>query len=164
MIRGKTPSCKGEEGKVVKKSGEEGQSFIVTLPEKVDGLAFTLTGQAQTYSPMKNIVWLRAREVGTEMWSQTIWAEVHPREGEFTSDEIRPNALWLVPNTTYEIEVAPETLEMSDVDLRMEPKKVTVTLEEGVRVERKESVLVNPIFWAAVLAIALVGMLMLIRR
>lgn len=85
--------------------GESAQTFIVTVPKTLNEVVFTVSASAKVpYEPTGNIFWIRAREIGTEAWSQTFWAEMEDQEGGlFVSKEITPSALWLVPDTTYEI-------------------------------------------------------------
>jgi len=132
----------------VKQRAEGAQTFIITVPKELDEVVFTVSASARSpYVPAGNIFWLRAREVGTETWSQTFWAEMEDQEGGlFVSKEITPSALWLVPDTTYEIEVAPETLRPYDFNLIVRMKAKERVVETGV-VEEKESMLDNPILW-----------------
>jgi len=142
----------------VKKQEEGAQTFIVTVPRELDQVVFTVSASARSpYVPAGNIFWLRAREVGTEAWSQTFWAEMEDQEGGlFVSKEITPSALWLVPETTYEIEVAPETLRPYDFSLNVQVKERAVEAEV---VEKKGSALDNPVVWFFVMMVVFVGIL-----
>lgn len=168
MIRRKGRRCKSSLMKTLKKSGEGAKTFIVTLPKAANQVVFTVTAEAQPpYLLGHNIFWLRAREIGTEAWGQTIWAEMEDRaEGLFVSRDINPSALWLVPETTYEIEVAPETLRVYDFDLGVrvtgwEMPKGKSREREVERVDKKESLLENPFFLMAVMAVVFAGYLWL---
>jgi hypothetical protein len=135
-------------GVEVKQSEEGAQTFIVTVPKELDQIVFTISASARSpYAPDGNIFWLRARQVGTETWSQTRWAEMEDQEGGlFVSKEIMPSSLWLTPETTYEIEVAPETIEPYDFSLNVQMKAKERAVETGV-VEKKGSTLDNPMVW-----------------
>lgn len=143
---------------VVKKAVDGAQTFIVTLPEKVEDLILTVNASAEPpYEPGRHIFWLRAREVGEETWGQTIWAEMEPHMGDlFLSKEIQPGSLWLVPKTTYEIEVAPETLKVSEFGLEICEKKKEERVEAEVS---KDSVWDSPVLWIGILMVMFVMVL-----
>lgn len=154
--------------KTLKKSEEGAQTFIVRMPRAVDEVVFTVVANAEPpYTVGPNIFWLRAREIGTETWGQTIWTEMEANgRGRFVSKRITPCALWLEPGMTYEVEVAPETLRVIDFNLAVEvygtqPRGVQEKPKErGMEmVEKKESLLENPIFLLAVMAIVFAGFL-----
>jgi hypothetical protein len=151
----------------VKKSEVEGQSFIVAMPHDADGVVLTVSANAKPPYVDKNIFWIRARELGTETWGQTMWAEVYDQEdGFFVSKEIKPTALWLVPETTYEIEVAPETLRVVDFSLTVQAKGKPVERGdmEKPKLYRNDSLLESPIFWVAVIGLGLAAVLMFVRH
>lgn len=156
----------------VKKSEEGAKTFIVTMPETVDGIIFTVMASAEPpYRAEHNIFWLRARELGTEMWGQTIWADMeNQEEGLFVSKKIKPAALWLVPDTTYEIEVAPETLKVCDFELGVQvssfvpPKPERVEERKVEIVKPKESVIDNPIAWMVIMGLVFLAYLIMLAR
>lgn len=149
--------------KTLKKSEEGAKLFIVKMPEAVNDVVFTVVADAEPrYATDHNIFWLRAREVGSEKWGQTIWAEMDAHEcGRFVSRGIKPSALWLTPGTIYEIEVAPETLIVYDFDLSVRVSGTEPKRREVERVEKKESILENPLVLMAAMAIVFAGYLWL---
>ena len=132
------------------------------MPEAVDEVIFTVVAEAiPPYAIDNNIFWLRAREVDSEKWGQTIWAEMEAKaDGRFVSKTIQPSALWLIPGVTYEIEVAPETLVVYDFELAVRMSAVEPKPRREVeRVEKKESILENPFFLMAMMAVAFAAFL-----
>jgi len=165
MIRGKTERGKGIAVDSPKKLEGGAQSFIVSLFSRTDDTVFVLSAIAKPpYGLGKHIFWIRAREVGTGVWGQTLWVEVYDQEGGlFVSGEISPSSLWLCPNTAYEIEVAPETLRTESISLTMQAKSPATRIE--VRKPelkwKKESPFDSPIFWMAFLGLGMLGMFLL---